>query len=296
MTPKRIFILGLQRSGTTWLANMLAALPDVAAVAHKDHRGVHESVFFSHFARGFGPWQDPAAREKFCAALAASDYFQLTDHEPELLQELMESSDDYGDVFVRLMDLFAIGEGAEAWLEKSPHHTLLGEALLRAAPDAYFVMVVRRPEDLILSRLYGYGRTPKKGAKRLADVFRGSITTALYRREMKRLARAENALLVTYDALKHDPNLLTRQKILTFLGLEADPAQMVSEFSANTSHDTTARPRLGALEKGLMYLGLGLARLIPLSVLKAVQGLRARRRGVDWPEWVWTMTPHNPNM
>jgi len=52
MKPKRVFILGLQRSGTTWLANMLAALPQVAAVAHESHRGVHESVVWACVAQG----------------------------------------------------------------------------------------------------------------------------------------------------------------------------------------------------------------------------------------------------
>ncbi|SLN45904.1 sulfotransferase family protein [Pseudooctadecabacter jejudonensis] len=296
MMAKRIFILGLQRSGTTWLANMLAALPQVAAVAHEDHRGVHESVFFSHFARGFGPWQDADARKAFCEAFAASDYYQLTEHEPELLPELVDSSDDYGDVFVRVMDLYAAVEGAEAWLEKSPHHTLMARQLLRAAPDAHLVMVARRTQDLILSRLYGFGRTPQAGIKRKLDVLRGSLTAALYRREMRRLAASENALFVTYEALKNDPDHATRKTILSFLEIEADPAQMESTYSANTSHTNDEARQLSLDELCIMYLGLGLARLVPLSALKAVQRRRAHLRGVDWPDWVWTMTSYDPTV
>ena len=40
---RAVFVLGLQRSGTTWVANMLHGSGSVAAVAAEDHRGVHES-------------------------------------------------------------------------------------------------------------------------------------------------------------------------------------------------------------------------------------------------------------
>jgi len=132
MKPKRVFILGLQRSGTTWLANMLAALPQVAAVAHESHRGVHESVFFSHFAKGFEPWDDPEQRLRFAASFAASDYYLLTEMEQEFLEDLERSCSSYGEVFIALMDYLAIAEGADAWIEKSPHHTLLDADILTA--------------------------------------------------------------------------------------------------------------------------------------------------------------------
>jgi len=170
MKPKRVFILGLQRSGTTWLANMLAALPQVAAVAHESHRGVHESVFFSHFAKGFEPWDDPEQRLRFAASFAASDYYLLTEMEQEFLEDLERSCSSYGEVFIALMDYLAIAEGADAWIEKSPHHTLLDADILTAAPDARFVMVERNPQDLIRSRLQGFGRASPKGLKRQKDI------------------------------------------------------------------------------------------------------------------------------
>ena len=291
MKPKRVFILGLQRSGTTWLANMLAALPQVAAVAHESHRGVHESVFFSHFAKAFEPWDDPEQRLRFADSFAASDYYLLTEMEQEFLEDIERSCSSYGEVFIALMDYLAIAEGVDAWIEKSPHHTLLDDEILTVAPDAVFVMVERNSKDLIRSRLQGFGRGSPKALKRQKDIFRGAFTTTLYQRHMRKLAKKPNALLVKYEALRDDNDLSVRSKVIDHIGITADPAEMVSEYSANTSFDKAPRKEWSGLDSFTLALGLTIAKLLPLGTLRNMQRRREEDRGIVFPEWVWTMHP-----
>jgi len=290
--PKQVFILGLQRSGTTWLANMLAALPQVAAVADARHRGVHESVFFSHFAAEPEGWHDPDVKATMIGAFKRCDYVQLSGLAPETVDDLAAEASGFGDLFIRFMDRLAYDQGAAVWIEKSPHHTLLAEALLHAAPDCLFVMVQRKASDLVASRLHGFGRTPQSGIKRIKDILRGAMTTRLYEREMAQLAQRANAVLVRYEDLKSANSLATRQHILDHIGLQVDPAAMISAYSANSSFDKKpARVTLSLMDRSLLVAGRFCAGLMPLSTLRALQTRRARKRGVVFPKWVWTIDP-----
>lgn len=291
----RVFILGLQRSGTTWLANMLAALPQVTAVAHEDHQGVHESVFFSHFARNFGPWEHPDARTRFLEAFAQSDYFRLTGLESDLLDELIFTRRSYAEVFAAVMDLLTEVNGGQLWIEKSPHHTLLAEEILHDLPDAQFIMVERALPDLVASRLHGFGRRPKLSLRLWRDVIRGTLTGHFYRREMRRLAKAGLGLLIRYEDLKQDPEGKTRQAILDHLGLDARPDQMVSAFKPNSSFGQKAPVSLGWFSRFLVMLVNLCAFLIPLGLLRRIQTRRDSARGADWPDWVWSQTGFDPD-
>ena len=89
MTPDPIpvFVLGLQRSGTTWLASLLGGHPKVACVESADHFGIHESIFFSHFAREYGDLADDANFERFARDFGDSDYYLLSGVEERWLAE-----------------------------------------------------------------------------------------------------------------------------------------------------------------------------------------------------------------
>jgi hypothetical protein len=52
--PTRIFILGLHRTGTTWLANQINEHSAVAPVQHPKHFGIHESDYFTYIYGHYG--------------------------------------------------------------------------------------------------------------------------------------------------------------------------------------------------------------------------------------------------
>src|SRR5919108_3944767 len=76
--PTPVFVLGLERSGTTWLANILASHPQAVAVQSEDHFGVHESIFFSHFAPAYGDLNEEHNFRRFATDFTASDYYLLS--------------------------------------------------------------------------------------------------------------------------------------------------------------------------------------------------------------------------
>lgn len=293
MTP--IFILGLQRSGTTWVANMLAGCGEVAAVTAEEHRGVHESVYFSHFARAFGRFSDPVARARFRDAFAASDYFLLTGLDRGFLDGAIGQSVNYSGVFRMVMDEFARRKGCTAWLEKSPHHSMLADSIADRFADARFICVTRDSRSLIASRLAAYGRTPAKGLRRAADIIRGTLSNRLYRRMLRGfVAERRNAVLIRYEDCVNDP-VATRSLLVRFLSLTVDPARLDSAYAPNSSHAGRDGTRsLSRLDHAMILLGEVLGVLLPLSVLRRIERSRRTSRGADWPDWVWLKTGYRP--
>lgn len=290
-----VFVLGLQRSGTTWVANMLSGSGAVAAVAADDHRGVHESVFFSHFARAFGPLTDPAACARFREAFLHSDYYVLTGLDTAFLDDAIASATDHADLFDAVMRRVACDQDCALWLEKSPHHARLAGELAARLPAARFVCVVRDSRTLITSRLAAYGRTPATGMTRLLDILRGTLANALASRRLRNFAAGrDRALLLTYDGLIADPEA-RRADLAAFLGLPVGADALVSAYSRNTSHDRGAATRtLTAADRAVIELGDALGRILPLGLLAHVEERRRARRGVDWPDWVWKRSGRPP--
>ncbi|OED49885.1 sulfotransferase family protein [Leisingera sp. S232] len=290
-----IFVLGLQRSGTTWLANMIVGSGVVAAVTAPEHQGVHESVFFSHFARAFGEFANPTARADFEEALAQSDYFLLTGLPRAFLRDTVATAQDYAEVFERLMRRVMVDQGSRRWLEKSPHHTLLAAELAARYPKAQFICVARRSETLLASRLAAYGRIPSRGMKRLGDLLRGALVNALYTRHLTGFAKGNpQVLMMRYDDFAKDiePG---RAALIDFLRLPVAPTALHSAFAANSSHAIDGKTRmLSAVDRLMIRLGDGLGAVLPLALLTAIEARRRKRRGTDWPDWVWQKSGWRP--
>jgi hypothetical protein len=295
IAPVPIFVLGLQRSGTTWVANMLAGSGCASAVEAEDHRGVHESIFFSHFAIAFGPLADPVARARFAEAFGASDYFLLSGLSPADLAAIVAQAHSYAEVFGRVMDTMTLRAGLRYWVEKSPDHTLIGSELAAAFPTARFICVVRRSRGLVASRLAAPGRARGRGLKRCLDVLRGAVVNQLHARFLRRFCRTcDRAMLLCYEDLLRDPQG-ERGRIVEFLGLDTLPAALESRYAPNTSHDRDASTRrLSALDLACIRVGDALGRLAPLGAVAAVRSGIASRRGVVWPDWCWKRSGYMP--
>jgi hypothetical protein len=293
MSVRPIFVLGLQRSGTTWLANLLASHPDIAAVAAADHNGVHESIFFSHFARAFGAWQDAHAREAFTEAFGQSDYWLLTGLPVSELSAIVADAASHAEVFCATMERVAAAQGAAAWVEKSPHHALMSPEIATSVPGARFVMVLRDTREMILSRLSGFGRQPPTGAKRAADLARAAIVNTLFARSFRRLARRGDHLLVRYEDLRSSPAQESR-RILEFLELDAPEIPLASAFEANSSFHNSVRTRLSVSDRAVITVASAISSVVPLPLLRWLHGLRGRRRGIVWPDWCWKRSGWRP--
>ena len=296
-----IFVLGMQRSGTTWVANMLAAHPRVAAVTAVRHRGVHESIFFSHFARTYGDIAVEANFERFFADFVSCEYFQLTGLDAEMLRAGRPRS--YVEAFRLVMDLFAARRQATHWVEKSPHHTAWCDELATWFPDAQFVALLRDPVAQSRSRLYAYGRMPPSGLRRRAALIKAGCAIGCYRALIEAFAEqhAGRCMLLRFERLCADWRI-EASRLATFLELEGPPDLFTPQFVRNSSFsDQTSPPDLSFPDSALVRVADTMSHVFPTALARS---LVQRRRDAEpiWPNWCWrgskpfaAVAPSNPN-
>lgn len=290
ITP--IFLLGPQRSGTTWLANMLCAHPEVACVEADEHRGIHESIYFSHFARAYGDLRDDRNYEWFIRDFMDSDYYRLTDIEEGWLWKVEART--YPSLFRALMNELARRRSCRFWIEKSPHHTLMGGKLAKMFPDARFVCITRNAPDLIRSRI-GHKGTSLTYLQRLYLFARSCATHSLYERYLHRFsASCPRAIMTEYETVVRNPEN-AMQDITQFLSLSYDATMLNLRYTPNTSF-LSARERKQALGKFDLFFINAMSvfmKLMPLNWLQALERWTRQRKGVVWPDWCW-MSNKNP--
>lgn len=290
LQPVPIFILGQQRSGTTFAANLLAAHPQIAAVAAAHHRGVHESVFFSHFGRMFGSWSDPVSRARAIEAFMDSDYFALTGLSRDDPALVPDASPTPAAFFRKVMDKVAAREGAQAWVEKSPHHTLMADDIWQDMPDARFICVVRDYQSFLASRLWSYGRVPPRYPRRALLILRACASNTFHARALGALKRrlpSGSVFVVTFARLRDNPRDVL-DPILASMALNAI-GDARSSYAPNSSF-AGARDRDRALtltDRCIARLAVAAVRSVPQPVLRAVQRVIAARRPQEFPVWVW---------
>lgn len=289
--PLPIFVLGIQRSGTTLLGNTLCAHPDIAGVQAEFHHGIHESVFFSHYARIFGSWSDPAARHNAVEAFLRSDYFLLTGADAEAAREVARAARTPAALLRFAMDELCAREGARAWVEKSPHHTLLGSRILADMPDARFIGVVRETASLVRSRLWAFGRRPPQYPRRAVAIVRASASNRFHARAMAGFVRdagPARAALVRFEDLRSDPEAAL-DPILDRFGL-APLGAARSNFEKNSSFDGPSGPgkTLTFADRLLLTVSDRASGLVPQPVFAWGQAALAKHRPLAFPSWVET--------
>ena len=285
MTP--IFVLGQQRSGTTWVANMLAAHPKIAGVQAIEHHGIHESVFFSHFAREYGDLKQDDNLTRFLRDFTASDYFLITGLNPLWLKE--QRPESYEQAFRIVMDEFARQRGADHWVEKSPHHTLLADEIKQLFPDAWFIGIVRKPDDQIISQLKLHKNARESLIRRWAIYVRKAGAWSLYARFLQRFCKSNpRCICLNYEVLKANPAREMR-RIADTLGITYTEKMLSPSYRPNTSFSSSAERKLavGNLERAICAgISYGMS-VIPISILRRLEAWRREKRGIDWPDWVW---------
>ncbi len=113
VTP--IFVLGLDRNGTTWIQNMLCSHPAIAGAQHKAHWGIHESNICRHLLY-WGDFNNNKQFIRFLELYSKGDYFRLAKADKEYFYR--NRPDDFIHFFFEMMDSYAEKSGASYWTTK----------------------------------------------------------------------------------------------------------------------------------------------------------------------------------
>ncbi len=235
---KPLFVIGRQRSGTTWTANALCNHSQIFGIQNPRYFGIAESWFFSHFDGRFGSLSENNNYSDFLNIFSKTTYFKLSQVKRETLEDLQP--ENYADLFRQFMEtsaqVQAVAQRPSYWLEKSPIHTLYLAEIIAYYPDAKFVGIQRDLVDVV--------RSSKKWAQIRDEVEK--LPISFLPRSVYHWQRCRSFLLhysekyperffvMSYEALKQDP-MKQFKKVLSFLNLDWEEAVLESKYEKNTS-------------------------------------------------------------
>jgi hypothetical protein len=186
-----VFVVGVPRSGTTWIQRMLAM--------HPEAWGLLETYMFSR-ASGLGALLDsaPAPREDGDLDLAPPGLGRVFDRE-ELVAELRSIATRW----------LAGGSGSAPFvIEKSPWHLSDLDVITEILPEARFIHVIRDGRDVAVSVVAARSSwsgmeqsSPHATVREVAGVW----ADAMRRREIARALLDEALLEVRYEEVRSDP-------------------------------------------------------------------------------------------
>jgi LPS sulfotransferase NodH len=198
-----VFIVGCQRSGTSWVQELLASHPQV-------HSGQESFLFARYLGPEIRAWlgeldatahggggdglQCYFTNEKFRAILRV--------YTESLLQPMAESL-KAGEIFV----------------EKTPDHSLYMPEILELLPESRFIHVLRDPRDvassmIAASKTWASGWAPKTGRQ----AARWWMKRVLAVREASKKLNSKQFMEIKYENMRASPNE-SMSKLLDFLGL-----------------------------------------------------------------------------
>lgn len=288
-----IFVLGKQRSGTTWLANLLCEHSLIAGIQHERHFGIHESAYFSHIVGRYGDIRNVSNYIEMVEVLAASDYFRLARADLAYLLSLWPTT--YEALFRSVMDRYAEMQDAKYWVEKTPTHSVYVERIAAAYPDAAFLAVVRDLDEVVAStvRLNADPRVTEAGIRRWAYIVRTACSWAYYNAVLRRFAsRSSRILILDYASLKSNLDV-ELGRVCNFLGVAFETSIRKSAYAPNTSFRNDS-DREGALRKSEVWLGrtaAASAKQLPHGVVLRWDLSHRERARRPLPPWFFRLLP-----
>lgn len=247
---KRVFVVGLSRSGTTMIQGMLNSHPDIVSFP--------ESHFFSfmtydlkwrhygNLAPYTGPFimarlrqirgelsvlrgkSNPYLRKRIELFLKRAELLEYADrfvHIPDRVDLMSEA-------FVKMLDEIA---GSHHWVEKTPNHVFFTWLIEKNVPNAYFIHVIRKGEDALGSIMDAAQKYPSWAERHIDGEQTIPRLIALRNRAVRASLANQgkpNHQIISYERVVADPQ--KQAELLTdFLGLsQCDAMTLIDTSSA----------------------------------------------------------------
>ncbi|MFN8623734.1 MAG: sulfotransferase, partial [Chloroflexota bacterium] len=210
-----IFVVGTPRSGTTLLAAMLGAHPDIDCGP--------ETRFFSWLERADRPalldprtWPGPATDFVLSLRLQDSPVHELFGVTPDQVRgALAARRPSMAAMLESLTVTRAAAHGKPRWAEKTPRHISSLPLIRREWPDASIIRVVRDPRDVALS----LAKVPFAGESLVGHL---ALAARNEREAAPFLARDARSMTIRYEDLVREPRPVL-EGVCAFLGVPFVP-------------------------------------------------------------------------
>ena len=254
--PKRIFVVGLPRSGTTLVQGMLNSHPGVRAFPESRFYDalVHGNRFSKYGKSGLGAFSPrlfarrTRAKLRTLAGIPGSRALKVglrffeTAGLQAYCERLIRSAtriDSLNQAFVSTLDEVSSG----AWSEKTPAHLFRIPLIERLVPNAKFIHITRNSQDTIASiwdaaqkfDAWHWVRDNPDPLNRLADFCNNGMQIS------QRLKDSPSHHVLAYEDLVTDP-LSCAKKMARHCGLDFDKNMLSPDMQSITTKSEDWKP------------------------------------------------------
>ena len=203
-----VFIVGMNGSGTTMLADCLSNHPELYIFP----RETRVLPYFLSMAASFGDLSQLPARRKLADEIGRIDHFKIVNrHTPVVLSDRELIDPGISGVINSIFMHFASAAGKLRWGEKTPMHIQHMTLLKKYFPQAKFLHIFRDGRDVAQS----FNRRWKKNPYR--TIYRWKEVVKRGRSQGKKLG-VDRYMEVSYEKFTEDPERQLRE-ICDFLNL-----------------------------------------------------------------------------
>ena len=272
--PSPILVVGMNRSGTKWLSNILCNHPDVFGAQLERHTGTLETNLFGKMQDLLGDLESVEHFIAFVELWAQTDFFKATGIEREFLYTRSERARSMLDAFRSVMSEAAIRADARFWLQKtSPIEAV---EVLPWFPNARVVTIQRALVPTLES-----GSKLRRDRGEPDSLLKSAAVYGYEAKLIRRIQRQYGAVHVDYGSLRREPASQT-QRICESIGLDFRPQMLEVPFAANTSFSGTPKrgERLASPRRDMVRAVEALVGALPLALLTALRKRMRRRRAL----------------
>lgn len=267
-----IYILGMQRSGETWLAQLLAEHDEIYAVKKETSEGKkpQESYYFSHFIHRFPPDQIRSAYRQYWTAFADSTYCLNSGVDANYFSH-HPVYDPYC-FYHEFMHHAATSNNKRLYLEKTPDNTPSIDKINAKIKNIAFIYVKRDLIKLVNSSLNRSDLLKKHTSWNHTLRIRSLVVlfeTAVYEKIAYRyVSNHSNLLVLEYEDLIANRET-SMQTVMAFIGLpyQEGLGNRLSE-PVPTEKQSASRFYLSKKTATLYRLFYRLVQALPLFLVK----------------------------
>lgn len=262
-----IILIGMNRSGTKWVSNIICSHDDVIGVQSDRTGGILETNMFGAMQDKFNLGY-PDDYIGLIELWSATQFFQLAGIEKKFFYELSPRPRKVLQLFELQMNEYARRNGRNYWLQKTAPRK--AQRVLEYFTNARIVVVRRDLMDTIRSTL---GLQSLHGTRNLVRATRECV---YQNKLLDRICRRYPAIQVSYEALRAD-TAREEARLFAELDLVAGKRSQPASFPRNSSFASGEQRRniMSARERLIAKVLARLVALLPVDAISAAIAVRA---------------------
>lgn len=284
---KPIIVIGMNRSGTKWLSNILCNHSDVIGIQYEKAYGILETNMFGVMQERFGDISTIESYIGFIELWAQTNFFKISGIEKSFFYKLNYRYSIL-ELFEILMNEFAKRNNKKFWLQKtSPINAL---KILRNFNKKYLIIIERNILDTIKSQMklteFSTGKKPL--------IFKGVFYYIYQAKVIKKISKNYKLFNVNYENLKKQP-VHEIKNTCKYLNIPFEKNLLNISYQKNTSFISSPNRKSFFSKKEIRKIMIYsyILKIFPLflfeAFLKVRQFLLSKREKTDFIQGTFSM-------